>query len=186
MGRCTSFVAATCRPPAMPAPALVWLRNDRRLADNPALVAAAQGGRPVVPVFVLDDAAAGAWPLGGAARRWLHHSLASLGTDLAERGPPLVLCRGDSLAILQELVTATGAAAVYWNRRHEPSGIAQDKVVKAALRAHGLAAQSFKASLMLEPWEVLQDSGAPYKVYTPYSRAWSVRLDGRPPLPAPM
>ena len=42
---------------------VVWLRRDLRLADNPALAAAAARG-PVVPVFVLDPRL-----LGRAERR---------------------------------------------------------------------------------------------------------------------
>ena len=60
------------------APILVWFRRDLRLADNPALAAAAASLRPIVPVYVRDDAAAGGWAPGGASRCWLHHSLASL------------------------------------------------------------------------------------------------------------
>ena len=33
-----------------PKPNMVWLRDDLRLADNPALTAAIQDGRPVVVV----------------------------------------------------------------------------------------------------------------------------------------
>ena len=54
----------------MAAPAIVWFRNDLRLADNLALTAAAKAGRPVVLLFVLDDEAAGAWRPGGASRWW--------------------------------------------------------------------------------------------------------------------
>jgi deoxyribodipyrimidine photo-lyase len=39
----------------MQAPSVVWFRSDLRLADNPALTAAAARG-PVVPLYVLDDA----------------------------------------------------------------------------------------------------------------------------------
>ncbi|HYZ33328.1 MAG TPA: deoxyribodipyrimidine photo-lyase, partial [Crenalkalicoccus sp.] len=77
---------------------LLWFRQDLRLADNPAL--AALGDRPVLPVFVLDDAAAGAWAYGGAARWWLRGSLAALGADLAARGAPLVLRRGRAEALI--------------------------------------------------------------------------------------
>lgn len=38
----------------MTAPTILWLRQDLRLADQPALAAALQAG-PVVPVYVLDD-----------------------------------------------------------------------------------------------------------------------------------
>ena len=49
----------------MTAPAIVWLRQDLRLADNPALAAAVASKRPVVLVFVLDDETPGKWRAGG-------------------------------------------------------------------------------------------------------------------------
>jgi deoxyribodipyrimidine photo-lyase len=56
----------------MTTPTLLWLRQDLRLQDQPALIAAAGEG-PVIPVYVLDDVAPGAWAIGGAQRWWLHH-----------------------------------------------------------------------------------------------------------------
>lgn len=53
---------------AMTAPVLIWFRHDLRLADHPALAAALATGRRVLPVFVLDTEAAGAWAPGGASR----------------------------------------------------------------------------------------------------------------------
>ena len=61
----------------MTSPAIVWLRNDLRLADNPALAEAAAGEGEVHPVFILDDEAAGAWRLGDAARWWLRRANSS-------------------------------------------------------------------------------------------------------------
>jgi deoxyribodipyrimidine photo-lyase len=71
-------------------PQVVWLRHDLRLADQPAFHAAAGRG-PVVPVYVLDDARARRWALGGAAQWWLHHSLASLAASLERHGTRLIL-----------------------------------------------------------------------------------------------
>ena len=85
----------------MPPPAVVWLRNDLRLADNPALSAAALAG-PVIPLFILDEAA-GTRPLGGAARWWLDKSLRALSADLADRGTPLVLRRGPAEQVVDGL-----------------------------------------------------------------------------------
>ena len=55
--------------------ALLWFRRDLRLADNLALDAAVAIGRPVIPVYICDDADAGEWSPGGASRGWLHGSL---------------------------------------------------------------------------------------------------------------
>ncbi len=102
------------------APAVVWFRDDLRLADQAALHAAVETGRPVLPVFILDDAAAGKWALGGASRWWLHHSLASLQASLAEQGVELTLRRGDSVAVIGELAAEVGAAAVFTGGSADP------------------------------------------------------------------
>mgnify|MGYP003348234264 CR=1 FL=1 len=78
----------------MSAPAIVWFRNDLRLADHPALNAAARSGAPIIALYVLDDVNAGEWRMGSASRWWLHHSLAALAADLAKLGAPLILRRG--------------------------------------------------------------------------------------------
>lgn len=150
-------------------PVIVWFRQDLRLQDNPALAAAVRRG-PVVPVFVLDDAGEGEWPLGGASRWWLHHSLAALDASLRERGSRLVLARGDSGTVLRELVRQCGADAVYWNRRYEPAAIARDAALKAEFAAAGLEAKSFSASLLFEPHTVQNKAGAPFQVFTPFWR----------------
>src|SRR3954453_8933548 len=93
-------------------PAILWFRNDLRLADHAALHAAIETGRPVLPVFILDDAAPGPWKPGGASRWWLHHSLEALGQALTRLGASLVLRPGDSVTVLSDLVRETGAADV--------------------------------------------------------------------------
>ncbi|MBI5424918.1 MAG: deoxyribodipyrimidine photo-lyase [Opitutae bacterium] len=146
---------------------IVWFRQDLRLQDNPALLAAVQRGA-VLPVYILDEAGEGRWPMGGASRWWLHHSLAELGAALRERGAPLVLARGESGAVLRALVKQSGADAVYWNRRYEPAAIARDATIKAELCAAGVDAKSFAASVLFEPHTVKNKSGGPFQVFTPF------------------
>ena len=169
----------------MTRPALVWFRNDLRLADNPALSEALAGGGPVIPVYILDDEAAGAWRSGSAARWWLHGSLASLQRDLAGLGLHLRLLVGDSADCIDRLVAESGAETVLWNRRYEPWAIAQDKLIKAGLERRGIRARSHNGSLGREPWEVLRVGGEPYKVFTPFWRAWTAHGALPDPLPAP-
>ncbi|MCX6954426.1 MAG: deoxyribodipyrimidine photo-lyase [Verrucomicrobia bacterium] len=155
----------------MPAsPAILWFRQDLRLQDNPALLAAVARGGAVVPVYILDEAGEGRWPMGGASRWWLHHALSSLDRDLRERGSRLVLARGNSGEVLKDLVRATGAGAVYWNRRYEPTIIARDKAIKAELTAAGLDAKSFNSALLNEPHTIANKAGGPFQVFTPYWR----------------
>ena len=77
--------------------ALLWFRRDLRLTDNPALNWTVRTGRPVVPVFILDDDQPGIRPLGGASRWWLHGSLDALRTALEALGSRLILRRGGTI-----------------------------------------------------------------------------------------
>ena len=164
---------------------LMWFRRDLRLSDNPALAAAHAAGRPIVPVYVLDDADAGAWAPGAASRWWLHGSLAALATRLAAYGSRLILRRGPARPALARLIAETGARAVFWNRAYEPWARARDAALKAELKRAGLAAHSFNAALLAEPWEVATRQGAPFRVFTPFWRALQARGDPPAPLPAP-
>lgn len=166
-------------------PVLLWFRQDLRLADNPALHAAVASGRPVLPVYILDDETPGAWRLGGAARWWLHHSLAALARNLGTLGAPLVLRRGEARRVVTDLVRDTGAAAVYWNRCYEPQAIARDETIKAMLKQDGIEARSFNSALLHEPWTVENKAGEPFRVYSAFWRACLARDEPEAPLPAP-
>lgn len=153
------------------APAIVWFRQDLRLADNPALAAACATGRPIIALFVLDDVSPGEWRLGGASRWWLHHSLAALDETLRRIGGALTLRRGDPMTIVPALVADARAAEVHWNRCYEPFAIARDTKIKETLNGLGVEATSHNGSLLFEPWELRTGAGEPFKVFSPFWRA---------------
>ena len=149
-------------------PVIIWLRRDLRLSDNPALVAACEGGAPVVPVFIHDESVAAL----GAAPKWrLGLSLAALARDLEAKGSRLILRRGDAQEVLLSLVDETGAGAVHWSRLYDAQAIARDSAIKTALKERGIDATSHNAHLLFEPWTVQTGTGGFYKVYTPMWRA---------------
>jgi deoxyribodipyrimidine photo-lyase len=167
----------------MTGPSIVWLRDDLRLGDNPALRAALDRDAPVVLLYLLDDESAGIRPLGGAARWWLHGSLAALAADVERRGGRLVLRRGAAEDELARVVRETGATAVFWNRRYG-SARELDTRIKTRLRDDDVEVASFAANLLFEPWTVTTEAGEPYRVFTPFWRAAQERPI-RDPLPAP-
>jgi deoxyribodipyrimidine photo-lyase len=161
---------------------IYWFRQDLRLADNPGLAHAAANGS-VLPVYILDDDNAAAHKMGGASRWWLHQSLNALNHALDGR---LVVLAGDAAHLLPALARDCGARMVTWNRAYEPWRIDRDSRIKATLTAAGIAAESFNASLLWEPWEVLKDDGTPYRVFTPFYRRGCLKaVPPRQPMPLP-
>ena len=166
----------------MTAPVLCWFRHDLRLADNPALD---DGDAPVLPVYVLDDAAAGQWRTGGAGRWWLHHSLDALGRALGSRGAPLLLLRGEAATLIPALAARVGASAVRAGRMAEPWAVARDAAVRIALEADGRALALHDSDFLRTPETIRTGADRPYGVYTPFFRKLVAMGDPAPPLPAP-
>jgi deoxyribodipyrimidine photo-lyase len=165
--------------------AIVWLRRDLRLADNPALHAACAAHDRVLPVYIHAPDEEGAWAPGGASRWWLHRSLQALQAVLHGHHAELHLRRGDSLETLQALLKATGAEAVYWNRLYDPALVARDRRIKQALRAQGAQVHSFHGALWAEPWQIATQQDDPYRVFTPFWRNLRAQLPDASPLPVP-
>ncbi len=165
---------------------VVWLRDDLRVRDNPALHAAVQRGDPIVCLYVLDDESPGVRPLGGASRWWLHGSLDALADELREVGLTLTLRRGAAADVLPAVVAEAEAAAVFWNRRYGEAERAVDTGIKSSfLKDDGVDVQSFHGSVLVEPWTILTGQGGWYKVFTPFYRAVLAKPAPRHPLPAP-
>ncbi|HRD55087.1 MAG TPA: deoxyribodipyrimidine photo-lyase [Parachlamydiaceae bacterium] len=162
---------------------LVWFRRDLRLNDNEALNAALERDSPILAVYIEDEDRSNEWKMGAASRWWLHHSLASLKEELQKKGISLIFKKGDSLAVLLELVHKTKADAVFWNRRYEPFFIKQDSKIKAELTEKGILVKSFNASLLFEPWDISNAPGTPFQVFTPF---WKTCLKQEVEKPKPL
>ena len=166
-------------------PVIVWFREDLRLSDNPALSAALETGHPVVPLYILDEQTEGLRQPGAASLWWLHHSLASLSESVSNLGTDLILKRGATAAIIDEVIAETEAEHIFWNRRYGGGEIELDKRLKADLSDRGIQVDTFNGRLLNEPWTIRTSGGTPFQVFTPYwkaARAASVPVQ---PLPAP-
>lgn len=164
----------------MASTAIAWLRNDLRVADNPALSAAVRSGDTALAVYI-HETTQGVRSTGAAARWWLHQSLVILGEDLAERGIELVVLAGNAAKLLPALVADRSATSVFWNRRYAPGEREADAAIKERLKQDGVTAESFAANLLVEPWDIATGQGKPYSVFTPF---WKTLRDM--PITAPM
>lgn len=164
----------------MASTALVWFRNDLRLADNPALTAAVATGAPVTALYI-EETDPTLRPRGAASRWWLHHSLADLSQDLAKLGIVLEVASGPAETELFGAIGRNGVTQLYWNRRYAPAEIAIDTAIKARCKRDGITATSFAANVLVEPWDIETGQGKPYSVYTPFWNTLKVQ-----PIPQPL
>jgi deoxyribodipyrimidine photo-lyase len=166
-------------------PVLVLMNGALRLDDHPALAKACVSGAPVIPVFILDDAAAGEWKLGGARRWWLRESLKVLRSALEAKGGALVLKSGDTLDILKALVAETGADTLHMTRAYEPHLARLQDAAYDLMEELGVTCRRFAGNLLLEPEQVRNKTGGVYEVFSPFWRRALELIDGTTPTLAP-
>jgi len=152
--------------------AIHWFRRDLRVHDNTALFEAAARHAGVVPVFIYEDALKTGPDVGPARVQFLLDSVRELQGSLRALGYPLILRQGRSELEIPKLARELGAEAVYANRRSEPYAQARDARVSLALSELGIPFELRKDAVIWEGAEILNKSGKPYTVFTPYSRAW--------------
>ncbi|RZM05959.1 MAG: deoxyribodipyrimidine photo-lyase, partial [Sphingomonas sp.] len=143
----------------------------------PALIAAAHDG-DVVPVYILDDDAPGAWKIGGAQRWWLHHSLAALAKALEAKKSKLILRRGDAVETLDALMEETGAGRIHAIRHYEPWWRKAEDALGDRICLHD-------GNHLARPEHVRTGAGTPFKVYSGFWRALSQMMPPAKPEPVP-
>jgi deoxyribodipyrimidine photo-lyase len=167
--------------------AIWWVRRDLRLTDNQALDAALAHAEQVIPVFVLDPALLDSSYVGDKRVAFLFGGLRQLDADLRARDSRLVVRHGEPLAELGAVLSEIGATRIFAEEDSSPYARRRDARVAEALPL-GLT-----GGVTVHPaGTVLKADGAPYTVFTPFSRAWkalplpSVRdlLDAPTRLPA--
>jgi deoxyribodipyrimidine photo-lyase len=160
--------------------AIYWFRRDLRVSDNTALTEAARRAEVVVPVFILEDAFRTGPDVGAARLAFLLSSLESLRKNLEVLGYPLIVRHGRSEALLPKLAREVGAEAVFCNRRYEPYAQARDNRVFNTLNEARVGFELFKDAVVWEEQELLTQTGKPFTVFTPYSRAWKAKKASAP------
>ena len=147
---------------------LLWLRRDLRLQNNPALDWALRHSDQLLLVYIHAPDEEAPWQPGGASRWWLHHSLAGLQKELANAQLVLHYFRGNSLSIIQQLISQHAITHICWNEVYEPIVHSRDQQILAAL--DNVIVQIFHDGLFFRPGSVFNQQQLPYRVYTPFSR----------------
>ena len=146
----------------------MWFRRDLRTQDHPALALAVAeaAGAGILPVFLVVP---GPWQrLGAPPRAYLADSLSALRADLGA----LHVRTGDPAEELSALAGELGPLTVHVTEAHTPRGRERDARVAAALEAQGSRLVATGSNYAVAPGSVLKSDGTPYRVFTPYHRAW--------------
>ena len=145
---------------------IIWFRRDLRIGDHPALNAAIESSDEVVPVFILDKSQID--EAGAKLLAYMGQSLRALDESLGNR---LHIIEGNQVEVLNDLMKFYGATEVHISDEYERYGAARDARVEAA----GIKLVRTGSPYAVAPGRVRKPSDdTPYRVYTPFYRAWCV------------
>lgn len=154
----------------MPTSLLVFTR-DLRVADNPALAAAARADR-VVPLFVLDDAVLGLGTMNATRLAFLLDSLRALHDGLVSAGGQLVVRRGSWVKSVLEVASSAGARQIHLAA--DVSGYASRRLDRLRSAAGSRFEVITHPGVMVAgPEPVRPIGGGHYQIFTPYYRNWA-------------
>jgi len=143
---------------------IVWFRRDLRISDHPALVAALSESDEIVPVFIIDSKLIERTGSNGLA--YLAQSLQHLDASLDKK---LQVIAGQPIEVLKKLQEKYNAQSVHISAEYEPISAAQDLEIEKS----GIKLVRTGSAYAVAPGRVLKPSDqTPYRVYTPFYRAW--------------
>ena len=163
---------------------LIWIRQDLRLHDNPALFYGC--GRSCLLLFTWGDFAGAGEHISELSKAWLHASLKSLSSDLEHRyKAKIVFYAGTLLEFLDSAKLVADIHKVHWNHSYTPSAIERDTLYQAALGARGIQVETHTGNVLHEPWEIQNKNHAFIEHFSPFQRLYFDQLPHKASLDVP-
>ena len=154
---------------------IVWFRSDLRVNDNPALHQAAQDGL-VIGVYLEASEQRKAHDDAPCKIGFINDTVAILRDSLNELNIPLhsyqVSDYQEAVNKLVDLVDSLEADAVYFNNEYPLNESQRDSLLEEKLSNKNVTVHRFDGDLIIPPGSVSTNQGEPYKVFTPYKKAW--------------
>lgn len=160
---------------------IMWFRRDLRIEDNAAFYHALNSGTPVLPIFIFDknilDSLRDKYD-----RRvdFIFSALESINRSLEKFGSGIQYCYGTPEEVFEKLAANYSIGSVFTNEDYEPYAIARDSAVKELLKNSGSDLLMYKDQVIFEKSEVLKADATPYTIYSPYARAWHLKITQNP------
>ncbi|MGE4232848.1 MAG: deoxyribodipyrimidine photo-lyase [Bacteriovoracia bacterium] len=156
---------------------LVWLRRDLRLYDQAALSEATKNSDKIALVFVFDEKILKDLPKNDRRITFIFESLQEISSVLRKKNSELIVRYGDPTKEIPELALKLGVGCVYTNHDYESYAKKRDDKIKRELLKSRINFKTFKDQVIFEKDEILTATNTPFKVFTPYSRAWLKKLE---------
>ncbi len=160
-----------------PSVSIFWFRRDLRLHDNTALAHALDSKYPVLPIFIFDTDILDKLESKRDARvQFILKELSLIKNKLEDKGSSLAIFHETPLTTFKHLLKSYQVKIVFANRDYEPGAIRRDKQIEDLIKSQDIEFRSFKDQVVFEVKEVLKQDGTPFKVFTPFKKAWLQKI----------
>ncbi|MDX2075765.1 MAG: deoxyribodipyrimidine photo-lyase [bacterium] len=150
-------------------PVIVWFRRDLRLHDHIPLYNAIQTGQPIIPLFIFDSAILDSKRISPARLEFMHNAIHALRDELRAVGGDLHIQYGNPADILSDIVTKTGATALFYGIDYTPYAKKRDEALTQTLN---ITIHASHDRLLVPPHAIATGEGKPYTVFTPFKNKW--------------
>ena len=156
---------------------IVWIRDDLRVLDNPALSFASKNHEIVNALFIYNSELYD--NKREAQKWWLSKSLEFFKSELANYNINLEILSGNEIEILSKIKKQD--ISIYWNKVYEPDQKDIEKKASEYFKKADINFKFFKGNILIEYQEVQKDDGTPFKVFTPFWKNAEQKYLNKPP-----
>ena len=148
--------------------AIVWIREDFRINDNPALAYASQHHNLVSALYIFNPKVF--IKKREAQQWWLSKSLENFKTELSKININLEIQIGEEMEVLSK-INPKDELTIYWNKVYEPDVIKLGKKIRDNIfLKKNIKFKYFKGNILNEFQNVTKKDNTPFKVFTPFWR----------------
>ena len=148
--------------------AIVWIREDFRINDNPALAHASQHHSLVSALYIFNPKVF--IKKREAQQWWLSKSLENFKTELSKLNINLEIQIGEEIDVLSK-INPRDDLTIYWNKVYEPDVIKLGKKIRDNIfLKKNIKFKYFKGNILNEFQNVTKKDDTPFKVFTPFWR----------------
>jgi len=155
---------------------LVWLRNDLRMDDNPALKHACLNSDEVHCLYLYQPNQMKLHNVANCKIEFIFENLKDLESSLNKLNIPLTVLSSrlfdDSPSDIINIVNERSINKVYWNNQFGIDEQKRDLAVKEILDKNKVAYESFDDQVVYSPGTIKTMENKPYSVFTPFKRRW--------------
>ena len=146
---------------------LLWIRNDFRLRDNLALLEASKY-KYMIPFYIWDESDTNLAMPGSASKWWLHQSLNIFQEKLQKKGSNLLILKGKTEVVFEQIIKEFKTSIVIWNRSYNPKEADKVKSIQKLCKKFCIDTKTYSGNTLCSKDFLLKKDGTPYLVYTPF------------------